>query len=101
MPSIWPVRRPETVVRAGFVQIFITGLPIKNLDKLVVRLNSNDTAAKVRHSALRRMAVKMNHLGTTRTRLHRLISLLVFRGRGRIASRPASVPVCLKRGLYR
>lgn len=53
----------ETVVGTDFVQVFITGLPIKNLDKLVVGIDLNDTVAEVRDSILRRLRLDRADFG--------------------------------------
>jgi len=53
----------ETIVGTDFVQVFITGLPIKNLDKLVVGIDLNDTVAEVRDSILRRLRLDRADFG--------------------------------------
>ncbi|KAH7173355.1 uncharacterized protein B0J16DRAFT_418661 [Fusarium flagelliforme] len=53
----------ETLVGTDFVQIFITGLPIKNFDKLVVGIDLNDTVAEVRDSILRRLGLDRADFG--------------------------------------
>ncbi|KAJ4123256.1 hypothetical protein NW768_009790 [Fusarium equiseti] len=53
----------ETLVGTDFVQIFITGLPIKNLDRLIVGVDLNDTVAEVRDSILRRLRLDRADFG--------------------------------------
>ncbi|CAG7558910.1 unnamed protein product [Fusarium equiseti] len=53
----------ETLVGTDFVQIFITGLPIKNLDKVIVGIDLHDTVAEVRDSILRRLRLDRADFG--------------------------------------